>query len=105
MAASTGHKDSHSSKGTASGAPADSHAHGPADDDNVRTPLWLPFVGLGFLAAGAVASYLWIYPGVRAASATDGGTGDAAAEAATAPEAGPSAAQAAPGPTPGAGGH
>jgi hypothetical protein len=105
MAGSTGHDDSHASKRSAAGAGAGAHAHGPADEDNVRTPLWLPFVGMGLLAAGAVASYLWIYPGVRASTSSDGGTGDAAAETAAAPEAAPAAAQPAPPPSPGGGGH
>lgn len=52
----------------------------PADvHDSLRTPLWLPLVGLGLLLAGA----LWFLSVSNAPSAGDGGTdGDASAEAA-----------------------
>ncbi len=84
MAATKGSttKDPHA-KG-AKGAPA-AHDHPKDEEDLVRTPLWLPFLGLGLLMAGALASYLWVYPGtMNTPVASDGGDGgDASAEAAT----------------------
>lgn len=59
--------------------PHDSHE--PPEEDVVRTPLWLPFVGIGLLLVGALASYLWVYPG-RLNVATE--TADGGAEASSA---------------------
>ncbi len=69
-----------------------------ADEDALRSPFWLPFAGLGLLAAGALASYLWVYPGVNNVSTpSDGGdAGDAAIVEGGPPTAQP--AQAAPSP-------
>ena len=74
----------------------DSHDHHGDEEDVVRTPLWLPFVGLGLLMAGALASYLWVYPGTMNVTVSDGGEGgDASAEASA-----PTPAVAAPTPAP-----
>lgn len=75
----------------------DSHDQHADEEDLVRTPLWLPFLGLGLLMAGALASYLWVYPGTMSTStAGDGGDGgDGSAEAAA-----PAPANAPPAPAP-----
>jgi hypothetical protein len=72
---------------------ADQHGHDSDDphanhddapeQDAVRTPAWLTFVGLGLLVFGALGSYLWIYPGTmnpHVETAGDAATGDASAE-------------------------
>jgi hypothetical protein len=62
----------------------DPHAHDHAvEEDVVRTPMWLPALGIGLLMAGALATYLWVYPGTMSASSTvgDAGAGEAAVEA------------------------
>jgi hypothetical protein len=76
-----GKNDPHAKKG-AHGA-AHGNDHHADEEDVVKTPMWLPFVGLGLLVFGALASYLWIYPGTMVVSHNDGGDGgDASAEAA-----------------------
>ncbi len=77
----------------------DSHDSHADEEEVVRTPLWLPFVGLGLLMAGALASYLWVYPGTMSASTSDGGDGgDASAEASAPAAANPAPAAPAPAP-------
>lgn len=54
----------------------DDHSHDVPDPDEstIRTPIWLPFLGLGFLASLAVAVFLMMSPsGPRVA--TDGDAG------------------------------
>lgn len=65
----------------------DDHDHDAPDPDEstIRTPLWLPFLGLGFIATLAVVVFLMISPSTpRAATDGDAGTpaNAAAAEAA-----------------------
>jgi hypothetical protein len=61
-------------------------SHGHDDEELVRTPAWLPFLGIGLLAVGALASYLWILPGSASTQAvTDGEAGDAASESSILP--------------------
>ena len=62
----------------------------PADDDEdlVRTPMWLPLLGLALLVLGVMFSYLWIYPGKLSSVAGDGGT-DGGTEASAQPAAAP----------------
>lgn len=81
---------------------ADPHGHGPSshhavEEDVLRTPGWLPLLGLGLLMAGALAVYLWISPGVMNPP-TDGG------DAGAAPAANPAPANPAPAPSGGPGG-
>jgi hypothetical protein len=62
----------------------DSHDHSANEEDVVRTPMWLPFVGIGLLLLGAMGTYLWIYPGTMNPPSTENaeaGAGDASAEA------------------------
>jgi hypothetical protein len=84
-----GKNDPHAKKG-AHDAAAHGNDHHAEEEDVVRTPMWLPFLGLALLVFGALASYLWVYPGTMNVSHTDGGDGgDASAEAAApAPPAG-----------------
>lgn len=87
--ASTG-KDPHAQGTTGKGA---SEAHGATNNDEedlVRTPVWLPFLGLGLLMAGALASYLWVYPGtLNTPTVSDGGDGGDASSEAAVPTAAP----------------
>jgi hypothetical protein len=82
MASQQGH-DAHGSSG---------HHDDAVEQDAVRTPAWLPFVGLGLLLMGALGTYLWVYPGTMSPSTTteaaDGGAGagDAAAPGNAAPQ-------------------
>jgi hypothetical protein len=77
----------------------DAHAsHAADEEDLVKTPAWLPFLGIGLLAVGALATYLWILPGgASAQSLGDGAAGDAASESSVLPPTPPS-----PTPLPGA---
>ncbi len=58
--------------------------------------MWLPLLGIALLLAGALSSYLWVYPGTLnpTVATDDGGTGDAAATGDAAPGAAPAAAPA-----------
>jgi hypothetical protein len=68
--------DSHASHD----APQGHHAqHAPPEEDPLRTPGWMPLLGLGLLLVGALWMYLYVSPGVWATAATaDGGTSDGA---------------------------
>ncbi|MEI8255682.1 MAG: hypothetical protein WCJ30_08425 [Deltaproteobacteria bacterium] len=94
MAATTGStsKDPHAQGDKGAHA---AHDHPKDEEDLVRTPLWLPFLGLGLLMAGALASYLWVYPGtMNAPTVSDGGDGGDASAEAPAPNAAPAPAPA-----------
>jgi hypothetical protein len=75
------------------GAPS-SHEHQDPPEDPLRSPDWLPLLGLGLALAGALAVYLFVAPGVLRPSntdpesATDGGAAaqEPAAPADAAPE-------------------
>jgi|LNFM01.1.fsa_nt_gb hypothetical protein len=77
------HHDSHDSHDDAHDA-HDEHEHDVADPDEstIRTPLWLPFVGLGFLATLAVTVFLMMAPSGPSGTATDGDAGGAPSAAA-----------------------
>jgi hypothetical protein len=53
----------------------DDHDIPDPDESTIRTPMWLPFVGLGFLATLAIALFLVISPthGSRASADADAG--------------------------------
>ncbi len=72
MADSHGSHDSHDTSGH--------HAHPEPAEDSIRTPGWVPLVGLALLLLGTLWTYLYISPGVWSPAA-DGGA-DASAEAA-----------------------
>ena len=63
------------------------HAHhAPPEEDPLRTPGWMPLLGMGLLLVGALWMYLYVSPGVWAPpEAADGGADGAAAEPAPAP--------------------
>jgi hypothetical protein len=83
------------------------HPHDAPEEDAVRTPLWLTFVGLGLLLLGSLSTYLFVYPGtMRTPQASDdgGGSADASGAEASAPtgaRAGEPGQPAAPGAQPG----
>lgn len=58
------------------------HAHPEPEEDPLRTPGWMPLVGLGLLMVGALWMYLYVSPGVWSASTAAIGDGGAAADAA-----------------------
>lgn len=61
MADSHGAHDSHgSSKGH------DAHAHHEPEEDPIRTPGYVPLLGLGVFLVGALWMYLYVSPGVWA---------------------------------------
>jgi len=71
---------------------ADSHAshdepkgphahHEPPAEDPLRTPGWMPLLGMSLLLAGALWMYLYVSPGVWSPADADGGA-DAGATAA-----------------------
>ncbi|MDP3276669.1 MAG: hypothetical protein Q8Q09_15835 [Deltaproteobacteria bacterium] len=60
----------------------DPHEAPDADEATIRTPLWLPFVGLSLLLVIAMGTFMFISPGNwarGAATAGDGGGDDASA--------------------------
>lgn len=59
----------------------DAHAHHEPEEDPLRTPGWMPLLGLGVLMAGALWMYLYVSPGVWSPATGDAGA-DAAADAA-----------------------
>lgn len=72
--------DAHGSHGPAGAH----HGHEEPQEDPLRTPGWLPLLGLGLLVAGALGVYLFLSPGVMSASHNadaDGGADGGAAEA------------------------
>lgn len=75
----------------ASSHDSSSHDSHEPQEDPIRTPEWMPILGLGLLMAGALAVYLFISPGVMAGgttSAADAGADGSAEQAApAAPEA------------------
>lgn len=77
MADSHGSHDTHGpSKGH------DAHAHHEPEEDPLRTPGYMPWLGLGLLFAGALWMYLYVSPGVWSTPAQtageEGGTAAAA---------------------------
>jgi len=70
--------DSHASHDDSKGHHA---PHAPPDEDPLRTPGWMPFLGLSLLLAGALWMYLYVSPGVWSPADADGGS-DAGATAA-----------------------
>ncbi len=80
MADSHGAHDSHA-HGTPKGH--DAHAHHEPEEDPIRTPGWMPWLGLGLFIAGALWMYLYVSPGVWSPStAGDAGADESAAESA-----------------------
>ena len=75
--------DPHGSPSHGSSSPQ----HHEPEEDALRTPGWIPFVGLALLLAGALGVYLFISPGVMNPSSTttssDGGADAAVTDAAT----------------------
>lgn len=74
----------------------DPHAHGPAkghdahepEEDPLRTPGWMPWLGFGLFVAGALWMYLFVSPGVW--STPTGGDAGADESAIEQPAAAPS---------------
>jgi hypothetical protein len=63
--------------------PKGQHAHHePPAEDPLRTPGWMPLLGMSLLLAGALWMYLYISPGVWAPPEADGGAADGAPAAA-----------------------
>jgi hypothetical protein len=59
----------------------DAHAHHAPEEDPLRTPGWMPVLGLGLFIAGAIWMYLYVSPGVWSAStAGDAGADESAIE-------------------------
>ncbi len=59
----------------------DAHAHHAPEEDPLRTPGWMPLLGLGLLMAGALWMYLYVSPGVWSTSTGDAGADESAVEA------------------------
>lgn len=77
--------DAHGSHGPTGSHGASSHGHAEPAEDPLRTPGWLPLLGLGLLVAGALGVYLFLSPGVMSASyGADAGADAEAADAAPA---------------------
>jgi hypothetical protein len=54
--------------------PKSHQAHAEPEEDPLRTPGWMPLLGLGLLLAGALWMYLFVSPGVMSPpAAVDGG--------------------------------
>lgn len=72
MAAAHDHADDHDDHAHGAGHDHDDHGHDEAvEEDSVRTPMWLPFVGIALLLFGAVYTYSVMHepPAAAAASA------------------------------------
>jgi hypothetical protein len=73
--------DSHASHASHDDSKGHHAPHAPPEEDPLRTPGWMPLLGMGLLLAGALWMYLYVSPGVWSPADADGGA-DAGATAA-----------------------
>ncbi len=83
MADPHAHHDDHGAPTAASHGTHHGHEHHAPEEDPLRTPGWLPLVGIALLLFGAMGVYLFISPGVLDASNTAADGGAPSADAAT----------------------
>lgn len=75
--------DAHDTHGTQGSEGSPMHSHHEPEEDPLRTPGWMPLLGIALLLVGALSIYLFVSPGVLSPpSATGDGGADTTADAA-----------------------